>query len=81
MSEKDDLIAEAKQKAKGLRRWSWFFKANQVLLVPFWVLSPEPPIQRAMFVYLAAVSIHALVKTYDAEAEAADAKAAGYENP
>lgn len=74
-----ETVEEIENSARNLRRWAFFFKCNHLLLIPFWFMSDEPPVQKAMFVYLAGVSIHALVKTYDAEAEAADSKAASFD--
>ena len=78
MARSDELADEAHNRAWKFRRWAWFFRAQFLLLIPFWFVSKEPVPERLMFVYLAAVSIHALVVTYDGNAEAAEAKAAGY---
>lgn len=77
----NEKAAKAQAHAHKFRRWAWVFRAQFTLLVPFWFVSVEPPAQRAMLSYLAALSIHALVVTYDGKAEAAEAASAGYENP
>lgn len=81
MTDPDAAALEARHDAERFRRWAWFFRANFLLLIPFWLVSQEDIPQRAMLTYLAAVSIHALVVTYDGKAEAAEARAASYENP
>ena len=79
--EEREPVAEAEAAAKAFTRWAWVFRAQFVMLAPFWFVSTEPVPQRAMLTYLAALSIHALVVTYDGKAEAAKARAASFENP
>jgi hypothetical protein len=78
----DDLVAEAKAEARTAKRWAWFWWVQlPVVCVGYWFISEEPTAERLILIYLAAVSIIALAATYEAKAQAAEAKAAGYDNP
>lgn len=81
----DDADAKAQQahrKARRAQRWSWFWWALvPVICVTYWVVSDEKYPERIMFSILAAVSFIANAVTYAGKAEAAEATAAGYENP
>lgn len=65
---------EARRDAEKFARWAWFWRLNLPLAIayPFLPSWAEP----LMLAYLAAVSIIALVVTYDGKAEAAKARAA-----
>jgi hypothetical protein len=52
-----------------------------IVCVGYWFVSKETTVEKAILVYLAAVSIIALAVSYSGKAEAAKAQAAGYENP
>lgn len=60
--------------------WLWWAQMPIVCL-GYWLISDTAPIEKAILVYLAAVSIIAIAVTYASKAEAAEAKAAGYDNP
>jgi hypothetical protein len=78
----DALAREAQAEARTAKRWAWFWWANlPVVCVGYWLVSEEPIIEKFILVYLAAVSIIALAATYESKSKAAEAKAAGYENP
>ena len=81
MDDPDQGAEQARKDEAKFRRWAWIFRAQFLTLIPFWFLSDEQVPQRLMLTYLAALSIHALVVTYDSKAEAATARAASYENP
>jgi len=49
--------------------------------VAYWLISTEQPIEKAMLVYLACVSLIANAVTYSGKATAAEAKQAGYDHP
>lgn len=78
---KKKLIAEARSDARKYRLVAWFWRANVPPVVVSYFLVPRETWEAVMLVYLAAVSIIALVDTNDGKAEAAEAKAAGWENP
>ena len=81
-SDFDAQAAEAHREARLAKRWAWFWWANlPVVCVGYWLISDEPMVEKFILVYLAAVSIIALAATYESKAKAAEAKAAGYENP
>lgn len=78
----DAKAAAAHADAQKSRWLSWFWWLNlPVVCITYWFVSKEPYPERAMFVYLAAVSVIALAATYSAKAKAEKAEAAGYENP
>lgn len=52
-----------------------------LLCVSYWLVSKEAPAERAMSLIIAGVSFAAMAVTYSSKAQAADAKAASYENP
>lgn len=72
----------ARNDAAKFRRWAWFWRANvPVVCITYWLMSKSAVSEKAVLVYLAAASIIALVVTYDGKAEAAEARAASYDNP
>lgn len=82
MSEADEKVTAARREARRARVTSLVWWAMMpVVCVTYWFVSTERPIEKAMLVFLAAVSIIANAATYSAKAKAAEAKAAGYENP
>lgn len=78
----DERIAAALKEARRAKvmSWAWWVQMP-IVCVGYWLISDAPPIEKAILVYLAAVSIIAIAVTYSSKAEAAEAKAAGYENP
>lgn len=60
--------------------WLWW-AVLPVLSVTYWLVSKEPAIEKAMLVFLADVSVIANAVSYASKAQAAEAKAASYENP
>jgi hypothetical protein len=73
---------EAHEDARRFRRFAWAFRVAMVVICgTYWFASSSPPVDRAFIDLLQALSIQALVATYDAKAEAALAKAASLENP
>lgn len=80
-AEADKLAVEARTEARHAERIERFWWANLVWVAAYWFVSKEPWPERLMLCYLAAVSIIALAATYGAQKKAAEAKAAGYENP
>ena len=81
MADDNDTKADdARREARKAKIWAWVWWVQlPVVCLSFWFLSSEKPVERAMFIYLAAVSIIALAATYESKAEAAEAKKAGYE--
>jgi hypothetical protein len=74
--------AAARADARRFRLYGWVFRASIVVIcAAYVVLSHEPLVDRLFIDLLQALSIQALVATYDAKAEAAEAKAASIENP
>jgi hypothetical protein len=79
---KDDKAAQASAEARRATILSWVWWAQlPIVCVAYWFISSEEPIEKAMLVYLAAVSIIAIAVTYGGKAQAAEAKEAGYSNP
>lgn len=60
--------------------WVWWAQMP-IVCIGYWFISTADPPEKAMLVYLAAVSIIAIAVTYSGKAKAAEAKAAGYDNP
>lgn len=80
--EYDERAEQAQKEARRAKFWAWVWWIQlPIVIVGYWLVSQEPSIEKAILVYLAAVSIIALAATYEAKAQAAEAKAAGYENP
>lgn len=82
MADEDDKAAEAEseiRRARFIERIWW--AQLPVVCVSYWLVSREPPIEKAILVYLAAVSIIAIAATYGSKAKGAEAKKAGYEHP
>ena len=78
----DALAAEAHDEAHRAKLTAWFWWVNlPVVTIGYWLISDEPVAEKAILIYLAAVSIIALAATYESKSKAAEAKAAGYENP
>jgi hypothetical protein len=79
---KDELIRLAKAEARRAKIMSWIWWAMMpVVCIVYWFISEEESIEKAMLVFLAAVSIIANAVSYSGKAQAAEAKQAGYENP
>lgn len=77
-----DDVAEAKQQARRAGRIERLWWANlPIVCITYWFVSKAELAEKFMLIYLAAVSIIALAATYGAKRQAAEAKAAGYENP
>lgn len=68
--------ATAERDAAKFRRWAWFWRANVPPVVLSYFLLDRELWQAIMLLYLAVVSIWALVDTNDSKAEAAKARAA-----
>jgi multidrug efflux pump subunit AcrA (membrane-fusion protein) len=80
--ENDEKVAAAMAEAKRARIMSWIWWAQvPIVCLTYWFISKEPSVEKMILVYLAAVSIVANAVTYSGKSEAAEAKAAGYENP
>ena len=80
----DAAAAEAKRDAHRNVLTARFWWANIPVVtaaVVGWYLFEWAWVEKAMFLYLALVSIVALAATYESKAKALEAKAAGYENP
>ena len=78
----DDKAAEARAEARRAQRLAWVWWALvPIVTVVYWFVSKEATIEKAMLVFLADVSIVANAVSYETKAKAAEAKAAGYENP
>jgi len=58
----------------------WWAQVPLVTIL-YWSISSEPLSEKLILVYLADVSIIANAVTYSSKQKAAEAKAAGYENP
>lgn len=82
MDENDKKVAEAKKEARRAQIMSWIWWAIMPIVCGiYWFVSKEPPIEKMILVFLAAVSIVANAVTYSGKAKASEAKVAGYENP
>lgn len=78
----EDLAKEARACARKFRLQAWAWRAAEIVIsIAYWFVSKEPYAERFIMVLIAALSVQALVATYDGKAEASEAKAAGYENP
>lgn len=78
----DQEAQQARDDAHRFRVYAWFWRIFLVVFcLVYFIISQEKMIERIMLVVLAALSIQALVATYDSKAEAALSRAAGYENP
>lgn len=82
MATNDDEAASARAEARRATVMSWVWWAQvPIVCVGYWLISSEPAIEKSILVYLAAVSIIANAVSYASKAQAAEAKAASYENP
>lgn len=83
MADANDAKAhEARREARRARTMSWIWWAQvPIVCVGYWIISSQPPIEKSILVYLAAVSIIANAVSYSGKQKAAEAKEAGYENP
>jgi hypothetical protein len=80
--ENDEKAAAALAEAKRARIMSWVWWAQvPIVCLGYWFISKEPSVEKSILVYLAAVSIIANAVSYAGKSQAAEAKAAGYENP
>lgn len=78
----DEKVAAALAEAKRARLMSWVWWVQvPIVCLSYWFISKEPSVEKLILVYLAAVSIIANAVTYSGKSQAAEAKAAGYENP
>ena len=78
----DQQAAQAHREASRAKIMSWVWWAQMPIVgVVYWIISTAPPIEKAILVYLAELSIIAIATTYETKQKAAEAKAAGYENP
>ena len=82
MDDNDAKIAAARAEARRatIMSWVWWVQVP-IVCIGYWFVSQEPSIEKAILVYLAAVSIIANAVSYASKAQAAEAKVAGYENP
>lgn len=78
----DDEARRARGDARRARIMSlvWWVQVP-VICVTYFFVSSAPLSERLMLIYLAAVSIVANAVSYATKSKAAEAKAAGYENP
>ncbi len=74
----DDAAKEARRAT--VMSWVWWVQLP-VVLVTYWLISEEAVVEKAILLYLAAVSIIALAVTYAAKAKGSEATQASYENP
>lgn len=78
----DELTRQANAEAHRATVMSWIWWAQvPIVCIGYWVISQEATIEKMILVYLAAVSIIANAVSYSGKAQAAEAKAASYENP
>lgn len=81
-SSTDEKAAQAYRDAHRATVMSWVWWAQvPIVCLGYWMISVAAPIEKAILVYLAAVSIIANAVSYASKAQAAKAEAAGYENP
>jgi hypothetical protein len=82
VSDADQQVAAARHEARRAMIMSWVWWAQMPIVgIAYWLISTAPPIEKAILVYLAELSIIAIAVTYSSKAKAAEAKAAGYDNP
>lgn len=78
----DERIEEAHKEARRAQHLSWlWWGLVPIVCVTYWLVSKAEYPERAMLVVLAAVSFIANAVSYSGKQKAAEAKAAGYENP
>lgn len=78
----DDDAAQARREARRAQRMSWLWWGMvPVICIAYWLTSKADYSERAMLCVLAAVSFIANAVSYSGKQKAAEAKAAGYENP
>jgi hypothetical protein len=78
----DEQAGVAHREARRATHLSWFWWIQvPIVCVGYWIISKEPPIEKMILVYLAAVSIIANAVSYSAKAKSAEAKEASYDNP
>lgn len=79
---KKQKIASARAKARRAHILSLIWWATiPVLTIAYWLVSKEPPSERVINLVIADVSFAAMAVTYAGKEQAAEAEAAGYENP
>jgi hypothetical protein len=78
----DERVEEARRQARRAQFLSWLWWVQVPIVCGlYWIISTEQPVEKAILVYLAAVSIVANAVSYSGKSQAAEAKQAGYENP
>ena len=78
----DHLAVQARDEARQARLMSWVWWAQvPIVTIIYWLISHEAMSEKLILVYLADVSIIANAVSYASKQKAAEAKAAGYENP